>query len=388
MRTNIYQLERKKFDGLIEIAAEIELPNGQRNRLWYRVPENLADFVTESAEPFIVGAIFAAMEAKANVQVHGTVSPFLIRNLMEYQAYWYAHLPSKYNRVEINADHERESDLNPDVDKAICAFSGGIDSCYTVYRHASGICGRLKRNIAACLFVQGFDIPLNDDAAFQRAFRTNEDTLKSLGIPLYWIQTNHKELFKDWNETHAAGVGSSLMLFKRSFSEAIIPGTFSYKDDFSTWGSNPISDHLMSTRNFNIFHDGAVWNRGAKLLPLRDWQTGYERLRVCFSNQNKDQNCGRCGKCILTLLLIDAYKVPVPCSFPAPLSKETFAKAMDLDEVHTKAVEIFLENPNTPFRNEIAQMVSANKKRLKRKKPSFDALERTSEKIKEILGRS
>ncbi len=388
MRTNIYPLEPKLEDGQIEVSAQIEAPNGNNQRLWYRTSEQYGEQLTGSADAFLVAAIFSAMKNKANVRVHGTVSPFLIRNLMEYQAYWYAQLPGKYNRVEIEAEKETETDVNPDLDKSICAFTGGIDSCYTMYRHASGICGRLKRNIGAGLFVHGFDIPLEDTDSYERAFRTNQDTLKSLGIPLYSMSSNYKELFEEWNETHATGIASALMLFKRGFSEGIIPGTYSYIEQNPTWGSNPVSDHLLSSRNFSIFHDGAVWNRGAKLFPLRDWQTGYERLRVCFSNQKKDQNCGRCGKCIVTLLLIDMHKVPVPCSFPEPLSKETFANAMEMDEVHVEALELFLKNQAVPYRNEITQLVAVNKKRLKRKKPSNDALERTSDKIKEILGRT
>ena len=388
MRTNIYPLEPKLIDGQIELAAQIEMPNGQRDRLWYRIPEELAEHVTSSADPFLVAAIFAAMKAKADVQIHGTVSPFLIRNLMEYQAYWYAHMPRKYNRVEIQADEEKETDNNADLDRSICAFSGGIDSCYTVYRHASGICGKLKRNIGAGLFVQGFDISLDEDVAFQRAFRTNEDTLKSLGIPLFSMQTNHRCLFEEWNETHAAGLASALMFFKRGFSEGIIPGTYSYVDKAPTWGSNPTSDHLMSTRNFSIFHDGAVWNRSAKLLPLRDWQTGYERLRVCYSNDEKDRNCGRCGKCLITLLLFSTMRLPVPCSFPEPLSKELIANAKELDELHLQALEVFCKSgPFLPFRSELLQLVAENKKRLIAHKFSRKALRKTGEKIKEILGR-
>ena len=387
MLTNIYQLEPKLVGGQIELSAEIESPTGERERLWYRVPEELADNLTGSAEPFIIAAIFAAMSTKANVHVHGTVSPYLIRNLMEYQAYWYANLPAQYNRVEITAETEKETDVNPDLDRSICAFSGGLDSCFTVYRHASGICGRLKRNIGAALFVHGFDIPLEDEDAFQRAYRTNQDTLKSVSIPLYSVQSNHRLLFKNWNETHAAGIASCLTLFKRGFSEGIIPGTYCYSDLAPLWGSNPISDHLMSSRNFSIFHDGAIWNRGTKLYHLREWQTAYERIRVCYSNTKKDQNCGRCGKCLVTLLLIQMYQLPIPCSFPSALSKESFENIEELDEVHIEALETMLKIGNmVPFRNELAQLVEENRKRIKPKIAINYGLRKTGERLKALFG--
>ncbi|MBX9951242.1 MAG: hypothetical protein K2Y39_18890 [Candidatus Obscuribacterales bacterium] len=388
MRTNIYPLEPKTKDGQIELSAEIETPTGIRSRLWYMVPEELGENLTGSAEPYIIAAIFAAMSTKANVHVHGTVSPFLIRNLMEYQAYWYANSPAKYNRVEITADTEAETDVFPDMDRSICAFSGGLDSCFTIYRHASGICGRLKRNIGAALFVHGFDIPLEDESAFQRAYRTNQDTLKSVGIPLYTVKSNHRLLFTDWNETHAAGIASCLTLFKRGFSEGMIPGTYCYNDLAPLWGSNPTSDHLMSSRNFSIFHDGAIWNRGSKLYHLREWQTAYERIRVCYSNIQKDQNCGRCGKCLITLLLINMLQLPNPCSFPEPLSKEIFEEVEELDEVHIEALETLLKmGSRIPYRDELSNLIEENRRRLKPKKSIQHELKQTGERIKALFGK-
>lgn len=388
MRTNIYPLEPKLVDGKVELSAEIEFPNAERKQLWYRVPEELAQNLTGSAEPYLIAAIFAAMTTKANVHVHGTVSPFLIRNLMEFQAYWYANLPGKYNRVEITAETEAETDVFPDLDRSICAFSGGLDSSFTIYRHASGICGRLKRNLGAALFVHGFDIPLEDEEAYKRAFRTNQDTLKSVGVPLYPLQSNHRLLFPDWNETHAAGIASCLTFFKRTFSEGIIPGTYCYNDLAPLWGSNPTSDHLMSSRNFSIFHDGAIWNRGSKLYHLREWQTAYERIRVCYSNPKKDQNCGRCGKCLVTLMLISMLQLPTPCSFPQALSEEVFEDIEELDEVHLEALESILKiGGRLPFREKLSELVEENRQRLKPKKSIHHGLKQTSERIKALFGK-
>ena len=69
MRTNIYPLEPELKDGQIELSAEIETPTGVRSRLWYRVPEELAENLTASAEPYLIAAIFGAMSTKANVHV-------------------------------------------------------------------------------------------------------------------------------------------------------------------------------------------------------------------------------------------------------------------------------------------------------------------------------
>ncbi len=51
------------MDGQIELSAEIELPDGHRDRLWYRIPEELSDRVTVSADHFLVAAIFRSYES-------------------------------------------------------------------------------------------------------------------------------------------------------------------------------------------------------------------------------------------------------------------------------------------------------------------------------------
>ncbi|MBC8000506.1 MAG: hypothetical protein IAF58_21320 [Leptolyngbya sp.] len=317
------------------------------------------------------------------------MSPSLIRNLLEFQNYWYSVLPQKYGRIEFQCDSQNE---NPAIseDRSICAFTGGIDSTYSIYRHASGVCGQMKRKIEAALFVHGFDIPLSDKEAYNRAFATNQETLDFFKIKLFGIETNHKELNPDWNYTHGAGIASSLSFFQKHFSEGIIPATYTYPESGLAWGSNPVSDHFMSSRSFSIFHDGAVWGRGFKLIPLKEWKFGYDRMRVCYSAEEKDKNCGRCGKCVITMLTATIFKCPLPESFPHALNKELFDNMDELDEVHL----LHLENMSKmysmvlPFKTQIQRVIKANKQRLeqvsKRERTKFH-FQMATEKLKKLI---
>lgn len=392
MRTHIHPLEKRLVDDKVERAVEIELPTGDRQRLWYRFPQELDEFVTDSLDPFVIGCIFTAMSARAQLVVHANVSPSLIRNLLEFQNYWYAAAPQKYARIEIECDSQVEME-RIETDRSICAFTGGIDSSYSIYRHASGLCGQMRRNIEAALFVHGFDIPLSDTASFSRAFELNQNTLEQFGIKLFSLQTNHQELNQDWNFTHGAGIVSSLSFFQKHFSEGVVPATYSYMEIRTPWGSNPISDHLMGSRNFSIFHDGAVWNRGFKLFPLKDWKLGYDRLRVCYSAAEKDKNCGKCEKCILTMLTMLIFKCPLPQSFPTSLCKESFNYIGDLDEIHLAHFENLLHAIpyGLPFKNEIERMVKLNRKRISKDKQKDRTklhFQLATAKLKEMISKS
>src|SRR4029453_16782486 len=187
--------EKQSLEGdAITKAVHIELPDATRKRLWHRFPLELSAYLTDSLDPFLVGSIFMGMRAGHQIRVHGPVSASLIRNLAEFQAYWYCLMPTKYARVDIYADDEREAPPAPPGDRSICAFTGGVDSSYTIYRHTTAMCGRLTRSIEAGLFVHGFDIPLSDGDAFARAARVNAETLESVGVKLFTMASNHREL--------------------------------------------------------------------------------------------------------------------------------------------------------------------------------------------------
>ncbi|BAP57501.1 hypothetical protein THII_3204 [Thioploca ingrica] len=53
----------------------------------------------------------------------------------------------------------------------ITPFSGGVDSCFTVYRHHYGIGSRLQRHLTTAVMAHGLDIPLHQPEVFENAKR-------------------------------------------------------------------------------------------------------------------------------------------------------------------------------------------------------------------------
>ena len=61
-----------------------------------------------------------------------------------------------------------------------------------------------------------------------------------------------------------------------------------------------MTDHHFSTENFQFVHDGAGFNRTEKLKILSDAPYVLKNLQFCYIVQQKDDNCGRCEKCLRT----------------------------------------------------------------------------------------
>jgi len=86
-------------------------------------------------------------------------------------------------------------------------------------------------------------------------------------------------------------------------------------------GSHPLLDPLWSTESVGIVNDGAEATRIQKI----QWQiarsdVALRHLRVCWENQDSDYNCGRCEKCIRTMVNLEIAGVLKQClSFDRPL---------------------------------------------------------------------
>lgn len=310
-------IEEPQVEGLTTtLSAVVESPCRGRQTLWYRIPAAVAPR-SESADAFVVGSIFLLMAEGSDASVHAPVSVSLLRNLHEFQAVWQSWRPGKYKQIELTPESEVvETQVKPD-NVSIAAFTGGVDSCFTMYRYKGGNCERIaRRNVDAGLFVHGFDIPLEQKEAFDRASERIGKTLDSLGAELITMSTNLKELNIEWGDTHIAGIASCMHLLKERYCEGLIGSSHTYDKLSIPWGSNPISDHLLSDANFQIVHDGAAFSRKQKIESILGWTEGFDNLRVCYSAHNADENCGRCLKCTFLIFLLRNMKVAVPPSFP------------------------------------------------------------------------
>ena len=315
-------LPRKLEQGRIILEAEVGCTDRPSQILRFSVPGSYADWLTDLSDPFLIATIFDAMENGADIVVKGAVDSVLLSNLERFQDVWRCLKPDKYKSISIECEKEVNDRYRDPERIAIAAFTGGVDSAFTVHSHTSGLSGRNTRKIRAGLFVHGFDIPLSDIEAFDRAQARVRVTLEERDIELLTITSNCKDLFPDWNFTHATGIAACLALFSGKFAAGLIGSTYSYSSIGMNWGSNALTDPMLSSGSFEIVHDAGGWTRPAKLGALVDWNTAYDSLRVCWKAERKDENCGRCDKCILTLLAIDNLALPTPSSFPASLTSE------------------------------------------------------------------
>jgi hypothetical protein len=282
----------------------------------------MPDAVTEWMDPFVLATIHLAMSEEADLRVHGKVSPSLIRNLDDFQRAWSVWKPLEFpHPVDVVGDAELEEDLSGLDRTAISTFSGGVDSSFTAYRHATGTGLRYPRRLTAGVMSHGFDIPLNEEAAFQEAARRSRTMLESIGMSLIPVSTNFRDLPLEWSYVHGAAIASTLMLFRKRFSEGLIGQTVAYEAlESMREGVNAVTDWWLSTDSFTVIPDGAGFGRAEKIWALKDWPEFLENLRVCWAGPYHFKNCCRCEKCTRNILTFRVLGLGLPPCFESDVS--------------------------------------------------------------------
>jgi hypothetical protein len=305
-------------EGWTERAATIERPGQARTTLWYRVQLPAEWRLSESSDAFTLVPLFKAMRAGLPLHVEGEMSPSLLANLEELQEVWVCWHPRRFTRVEIVPQREREQ--TPGEEGAIFAFSGGVDSAFTALRHATGAAGRRSRSLRAGVMAHGFDAPI-EEGRFAGAADKAEAMLASLGIPLVRMATNVRRVEHAWDTVAGAAITSCLHLLQPNARAGLVPGSEPYQFlGVWTWGSHPVTDPLLSSASLPILNDGSGYSRPQKIRALGRWPEALEHLRVCWAGETYDGNCGRCEKCIRTILDFRAVGLPLPPCFPADVA--------------------------------------------------------------------
>jgi len=301
-------------DGHVQTQAAIEIPSRERLTLWFRVPEAHAEAVAETSEPFLLALLFTSMERGEPVCVHGRVAPSLLRNLDDLQAVWHAWCPDRYTPVDVAVDEEAEPPWVATPRGVLTGFSGGADSSFTVWRHRPGQTGPGARALDAAMMVHGFDIPIDEEDGFRRAAARAKETLDSVGLPLITVATNLRALGQRWPHSWALSLVTCFMLFQRAYSTGIIA------DECSADWEGPCpaglrTDGPMSCDAFEVITDGWLVSRVDKLRAIAQWPEALRHLRVCYQDKRYDRNCGRCGKCMRTMLAFRVLGLPLPPCF-------------------------------------------------------------------------
>jgi len=207
-------------------------------------------------------------------------------------------------------------------------FSGGVDSFYTLLKH--------QAEITDLIFI---DMRLDNPVLREKISAKIRGVAAAFGKNIIAIETNVRELMRPYVKWGPMGHGSVLAtighLLSPSFRRIYIPTSLTFAH-LPPWGSHPVLDHLWNTETLDFVHDGCEANRVEKVGRLSDCKIALENLRVCWRNPGSAYNCGRCEKCLRTMVNLKVNNALDRCPvFDAELDLKRLSKTI-VDKEYTR----------------------------------------------------
>lgn len=324
----IHQPELLKKNGQTVLYSRIEMrqrPENFPEHAWYRVPDQFAEHLSMHSDAFLIPGLLAGMYFKEDIEVRGTISPRLAYHLEEYQKLLFYRNSKVVTPVQIKYAQLKPLQAKP---RGVgSTFSGGVDSFYTLWEHLPMNQPIPEFQVTHALFIFGFDIIKKNKQKYTALHTRFSDVLRNLNIELIPLETNiNSIIISRMFFPHFYGpilIGTA-HVFGKLFNKFYIPNSNDFWQNLNwTSSSNPGSDPLLSSDTMEIIHHGVVTRRVEKVEALSDWEPFQKNLRVCSQQQVSGQvlNCGRCEKCVRTMIPIYALrKMDQFTTFNKPIS--------------------------------------------------------------------
>lgn len=309
--------------GKVHCHATLSHPGDDDWDLWFRLDQRHADALTSRVDPFLLVAVHHAMDRKAStLWIEGApVTRSLLASVDEFQRAWACW---RQDLTVVPLAAEEETEVTVEERPALMCFSGGIDSCYSIYRHLLHEEPLRGPRVTAALMVHGFDVPLLDGDGFRTVEARSRRILQHMPLELVTMETNIRNINLNWDRSHALGCAAALTLMGGRFGTGLIPGTFPY-NLLRSGGSNPTTDWLLGSRYFGIRNDQAASSRLQKVLALVHWPHALRYARFCWKD-DRYGNCGTCSKCIITAMMLRCAGINSLECFETPVSDEWIAR--------------------------------------------------------------
>jgi hypothetical protein len=309
-----------------ELSFETRI-GGHGRRIWLRAD---TDAVPE-ADAALSACLMPAMRSGGTLRLPEPVSPKLLRTQREFQAiqrawsFAWQFGDAPLREVEVLAPTRVPE--GPHTSGRVAAFfSGGVDSWSTILDHPE---------ITDLIFVRGFDlipgVPHHAEIADEVEARVRW-AAEAVGIRLHVVETNLRELSDPlvrWDAYYGCALVTVALFLAPLFERVLIAGESDYEIQ-APIGANLLIDQLWSTEQLEIVDDSGRYSRVQRTERIAAHPVVQQTLRVCWENPGGAYNCGRCRKCLLTMLTLEALG--------ARDSIVTFPPQLDLDAV--AAIEI------------------------------------------------
>jgi hypothetical protein len=321
-------------DGTTSLSARCKIRRIGWDKVYFRAGGAVpGDSVHNDASPFAAALLLPSMKRGEDLIIDGSISAQLYKGMhaiMQEVLTWDIGLqPIKIEADTLVADPPRPQ-------QSASFFSGGVDSFYTYLKHKAD--PDEADRIGSFILVNGFDINRRNTRLWDRALENIRSIAEADQVELVVVRSNIQGLVEPillWDYTHGGCLAAVGLFLRGAFHQIYIPSTHSVAEQIP-WGSNLALDGHWSTESTTFIHDGTEATRLEKVISqIARSPLALQHLRVCFANEKGAYNCGRCDKCLRTMInLYVAGALEKSGTFPHSIDPELVAAVPTIPGEH------------------------------------------------------
>ena len=263
-------------------------------RIWF---ESADAPLAAAAEVLGTALLVPAMHAGRSLVMRQAACPVWVGNLAPlaaaFRELWYPAAPAP--RVTVRGEAPPAA-----AGTALC-FSGGVDAFHAL--RAGG------RPVDTLVYVAGYDVRLRDTSRLVAVERLLRDVAAAHGARAVVVRTNLRRhplvRATPWLREFGAALAAVGHALSPTVSRLLIASD-GLGFEHPEVGARPGTDPLLGSRSLTVEHVAPDVTRLEKLRAIGGDPLVQRHLRVCWSNVGGRANCGRCEKCVRTMLCLDA----------------------------------------------------------------------------------
>jgi hypothetical protein len=381
----IEEVTRLTANGSTRLSARLVWEDGERaaDTLWYEWPASFESDVAPSTAALAVAALPLAMvNGERRVRAAEPVCALLrehLNDVAQLFATWYPELSAP--RIDVEA---LRGATDPSAGVAAICLSGGVDSLAALVDNHTALHTGHRERIRAGIYVAGLNTHDFVDAERVPArFARHEAYVRQLGaychvagLQLVPVATNIRSLYADWPTWERAGPAAALSAIGHAMPRvrALTIASAGNGVAVSRSGTEPLLDPLYSSYALSIRTAHAGVSRVDKVRMIAAQPAALSVLRVCLAHELPAEgtiNCGRCEKCLRTMLALEACGVleHTP-TFPVRQIAPAMLEALDIGlarrAVHYRRV---LEALRERGRDDLARVLERRLAEFERREP-------------------
>ncbi|MDH4186073.1 MAG: hypothetical protein OEV08_03665 [Nitrospira sp.] len=276
------------------------------------------------SEALVCLGLLPCLKTGRDLRIDGELSKQFSESLETVQDIYCSWEPS-FRRTEIIGATTRA--VQPRTGKGVgLLFTGGLDSFYTLLKH--------KDEITHLIFIHGIDVSLQDKVLRSSVSEMLWRVGRHFDFKVIEIESNLRGFFDsfdlDWGLlASGAAYAAMVHLLSPHFHRIYTGSSLTYAEMLPV-GSHRLLDPLWSSEDIEFVHDGCEATRVQKAAKIATSDIALQSLRVCFNNVHSAYNCGKCPKCLRTMINLRAVGALGRCS--------TFPDRIDIKLIRQQSV--------------------------------------------------